>query len=148
MGRTPPSRKLQRMPATLRKMLTLRRPPAPVAWVIAAMLLLQAAVPLLAVFSAQAQGRVVAEVCSVYGVRTVNIDIDPAPAQDAPKAHGSEHCVLTPLLTASFGAPPMAAVLLHAPAPLRVFHPAGHLTPPDATRSWVAARKHGPPLNA
>lgn len=139
------------MSNALRLLPALRRLPARSLWVLVAALVLQAAVPLLAALSARAQGIVTAEVCSIYGVRTVTLDAsgqpDGGPAQQESRAHDGGHCVLTPLLTAHLGAAPLAAVFLHAPVARRVAFPVGRLAPPDATQAWVAARKHGPPLS-
>ena len=128
----------------------LRRAPARVAWLVAALLLLQAAVPLLAKVAAQARGVQLVEVCSVYGMQTIAIDrdghVDPAPQDTGTQAHGNQHCVLASLLTAALVHPPLAAVHLHAPAPTHeVAALAARALPPDAERVWQAARKHGPP---
>ena len=120
-------------------------------WVLVALLLLQAAVPLLASLSARSRGVDTAEVCSVYGVRTISLDAGAPtsgdPAQDGSGVHSSGHCVLTPMFTASFGTPTLAAVFLHAPVARRVAYAVGEFSPPDATQAWVAVRKHGPPLS-
>lgn len=137
------------MTASLPLLQSARRTPAWVAWVVAALLLLQAAVPLLAAKAAELRGLSVVEVCSVYGMRAVAIDrdgqVDQAPAPHDTQAHGSEHCVLSPLLTAALDHPPLAAVHLHAPAPREAAPAAPRILPPDALRIWQAARKHGPP---
>lgn len=117
-------------------------------WVFALALLLKAAVPLLAVGAAHAQGKTLVEVCTVYGVATVAID-DASTLPVTPdhgKAHTAEHCVLGGvLLGAALGAA-TSAVALHAPAQPAVAALAEPLPlPPDACATWMAQRKHGPP---
>ena len=116
------------------------------AWGFALLLLLKAAVPMLATFSAQAQGKALAEVCTVYGVATVALDgQDSAPVPDHTAAHAGEHCTLTGLmaLAAPETLPPaLPAPPQDAPAAL-VSHPSPQA--PDACATWVARLKHGPP---
>jgi len=60
------------------------------AWigVAAVALVLKAAVPLLAALAAHAQGKAVAEICEIYGVRTVAMSAFASPAPSAPADHG------------------------------------------------------------
>jgi hypothetical protein len=113
-------------------------------------LLLKAAVPLLAVAAADAQGKALFEVCSAYGVRTVVLDEAPAapqhPADDA-AAHGGEHCVLASLLLLGGSAPP-AFTLAPAPASAPATAPAAAVRPHDANARWLAGLKHAPPARA
>lgn len=118
------------------------------AWLLVALVLLKAAVPLLATAAAVRQGVALAEVCSVYGVRVVATNVgtnDPDPAPGLMHADG-EHCTLGSLL----GGP--APTLLPAVPP---HPPAGGLTvvatplrppPRDASQRWLMARLHAPPV--
>jgi hypothetical protein len=130
-----------------------RRPSLPTrvwAWAVAAMFLLQVAVPLLAATAASQRGVSVVEVCSAYGVRTVQLDSAPAGDPSAPMSGhhaGAFDCALTPLLGgAALANPP--SVVLHAPAvalatPLATPGP----LPVDANRRWLAGRLHAPPFS-
>ncbi|HEU4458782.1 MAG TPA: DUF2946 family protein [Methylibium sp.] len=124
-----------------------RRPPTIArwtAWVFALALLLKAAVPMLAGAAAEAQGRTLVEVCTVYGVEMVALDAgDSAPAEHA--THGPEHCALGGLLLGGAPhAPPAGRLALESctvlPTPAQPRPPA-----PDACAAWVAQLKHGPP---
>jgi hypothetical protein len=135
-----------RGPLQLLRALPARRPS--LVWLLALIVFLKAAVPLLAAASARERGVSLAEVCSVYGVRTVapeqGLDT-PKPAQS--EHAGSEHCALTPLLgTAVHASPPVAAVRLHAPAKARLQRPAEPLAQSNASFDWLVARTHAPPL--
>lgn len=128
-----------------------RRHAALLLCLVCALTLFKAATPWLAAWSAQQQGLAMAEVCSVYGVRTVAADPAPAdPADHAPdRAHAADHCALGAVVWAAVATPALPAVWLHTPAAKRLaLGEVGVLVPPDATRHWVAARKHGPPLQA
>jgi hypothetical protein len=124
---------------------------------LALMLLLKAALPLLAVGAAQAQGKTLVEVCTVYGVKTVVLDAAGQVLGDASEqgdsSHsdtgvpGSDHCVL-------------AGVVAHsapgsAPAPEAQPSSSAGLPPPatappravlDAAALWAARLHHAPPL--
>lgn len=130
-------------------------------WAAVFALVLRAGVPLLAAGAAQMRGVAVAEVCEVYGVAL------PAAAplhhehaghahhHGGPPDHGShpggahagDHCALTALgaLAVSW-----ASALAQAP---RQEHD-GDLAAPtgsafhDASATWTARRKHGPPVHA
>jgi hypothetical protein len=130
-----------------------RRHAALLLWLVLALTVFKAATPLLAAWSAQRQGLAVAEVCSVYGVRTVALAVDAAPAapagHDSGLAHAAEHCALGAVVWAALTTITLPAVLLHAPAhALLAADVLGAIAPPDATQLWVAARKHGPPRHA
>jgi len=108
-------------------------------------LLLKAAVPMLASVSAQAQGKTLVEVCTVYGVATVALDGSLSkPVPDHGTAHQGDHCALTALMAL---APPDAPAPAVPPAQPLVaqpcFHPSSQA--PDACATWVARLKHGPP---
>lgn len=130
-----------------------RRPPIRTCvwlWLVAFAFLLQGAVPLFATAAAKRQGVALAELCSVYGVRTVSADAaaadqdqTPAPDRHAAKAH----CPLGSLMGSLALAAPVAAVVLHAPQQprLRPFH-APRPLPADASRLWLAGRLHAPPV--
>jgi hypothetical protein len=119
-------------------------------WLLMFVVLLKAAVPLLAVSSARERNVSLAEVCSVYGVRT----FIGGEAFDSSRPAQSEHassqdCVLTPLLGAgALAVPALSAVELHAPAGV----PPGPLCElpslQDASFAWLASRAHAPPLSA
>ena len=119
-------------------------------WLLAAALLLNGAMPLLASASAHAQGKSLVEVCTVYGVSLVSRSVpghDPASDHAAP--HASEHCALTALTALATLASPeppaitTALVLLHK-TPTVLERPAP--TAPDACATWVARLRHGPPI--
>ena len=117
-------------------------------WVAVCALLLKAAVPMLASASAQAQGKTLVEVCTVYGVATVALDEQgPQPAPEHAAAHSGDHCTLNALLAFAVPEAPAAAVLAAQPAALL---PPSHPSPqaPDACATWVARLKHGPPAFA
>lgn len=108
-------------------------------------LLLKAAVPWLAASAAQARGVATADVCSVYGVRT--LPVDPADAGHVAGSHGA--CALAPLL----GAAPLPAVPPHAASPAP--RPAAPAAPAaanamahDASLRWLTQRLHAPPARA
>ncbi|MBC7955677.1 MAG: hypothetical protein H7Y33_07405 [Cytophagales bacterium] len=117
-------------------------------WAAVCALLLKAAVPMLASASAQAQGKTLVEVCTVYGVATVALDEQsPQPAPEHAQAHSGEHCVLTALV--AFAAPearPLALPVVQAGAAPPQAHPSPQA--PDACATWVARLKHGPPAFA
>ena len=117
------------------------------AWAFALALLLKAAVPMLASVSAQAQGKTLVEVCTVYGVATVALDDSgepkPVPADHA-GAHGSEHCALSAVL--ALAAPEPGPVIAAVSALTSSAPPARAGVPtPDAEADWIARLKHGPP---
>jgi hypothetical protein len=122
-------------------------------WMLAMLLVLKAAVPLLASASAMQRGVALAEVCSVYGVR-VGMPHEHADAQsDAPAPKGSdhasgEHCTLTPVLGSGLlAASAIAAVLLRVPADVRTVQLVDVPPLPDASRGWLADRAHAPPFS-
>ena len=105
--------------------------------------------PLLASASAQAQGKTLVEVCTVYGVSLVPLQ---GPHEQLPDHngahHGSEHCALTALAALAAPAP---AVLALAAAPAHAGDAQrAHAPPrvPDACATWVARLQHGPPAFA
>lgn len=113
-----------------------------------AALLMKAAMPLLATASAQAQGKALVEVCSVYGVTTIAVEGGP-PSQgsssDGKVPHARDHCVVAgvillgmPALRSQIGAAPLPAL---PPFTLPDLSDGG----PDAHAMWVARLKHGPP---
>ncbi len=114
-------------------------------WLAMCALLLKAAVPMLASVSAQAQGKTLVEVCTVYGVATVALeDQGSQPAPEHAQAHSGDHCTLTALM--AFAAPetqPLAVPAAHASTASSLSHPSPQA--PDACATWVARLKHGPP---
>lgn len=117
-------------------------------WAFAAALLLKAAMPLLASTSAQAQGKALVEVCTVYGVALVPLDGGDPPPSDPAGGHAADHCVLTALATLAGGDPPATAVVGAAYAPAAPPQAGPPVTRRDASAAWVALRKHGPPATA
>ncbi|HEY0821634.1 MAG TPA: DUF2946 family protein [Rhizobacter sp.] len=114
-------------------------------WLFACALLLKAAVPLLASTSAEAQGKALVEVCTVYGVKTVALDGEPGPVHEA--THAGDHCTLSAVMalaalqpTADVGVMPRLPQAL----PTRPFTSAA----PDASARWRAQLKQGPPALA
>jgi len=129
-----------------------RRPSVPTrvwAWVVAALLLVQAAVPLLAMAAAAQRGVDLVEICSVYGVRMVQADAGSPDSQPAPmpgQHAGGFDCALTPLLASAALPTLAAAVVLHAP-PQAFAAPAvaSRALPADASRRWLTGQLHAPP---
>lgn len=116
-------------------------------WFLAAALLFNGAMPLLASASAHAQGKSLVEVCTVYGVSlVVRPQTGSEPASDHAAPHGSGHCALTALATLASPEPPAitTAFVLRHKAPTLSVHPASQI--PDACATWVARLKHGPPI--
>lgn len=111
-------------------------------------LLLKAAVPMLASASAQAQGKTLVEVCTLYGVATVALEgQDQQPVPEHASAHSGDHCALNALMALAAPDTPAQAVLtaLLASAP-PLLHPSSQA--PDACATWVARLKRGPPAFA
>lgn len=125
-------------------------------WVFVAALLLKAVMPMLASVSAQAQGKTLVEVCTVYGVSLVPLDGSGASApHDSPATdhtpdhtatHTDPHCALSALM--AFTAPEPQALDVPAATKLGASPPLAHPSPqaPDACATWVARLKHGPPI--
>jgi hypothetical protein len=119
-------------------------------WLLVLALLAKAAVPLMAVAASKQQGVALAEVCSVYGVRTIATGWGAQGSDDAP-ASGEHHtdsaqCVLSSLLGSE--PPPVAAT----PRPREVKQPllarrqiGSTPLSLDASRRWLAAQLHAPP---
>ena len=122
-------------------------------WMVAAALLLKAAVPLLAVAAAHAQGQALVEICTVYGIKTVAVDAQGQPAEGDPEhgaeaAHADTPCALTGLLAVA-GAAPVAGG--QVPAVGRATpHQLAHAPPtrPDRSAHWFARLTHAPPPHA
>ena len=116
-------------------------------WAMAALLLLKAAMPLLAAWSAQDRGVALVEVCSVYGVRTLAVDGPAEPTALHPSADGT--CALASLLGP--WAPAPLGALLGIPVPDASVDHDRHLpgpTRPDASKRWLTWRLHAPPHTA
>jgi hypothetical protein len=116
-------------------------------WLLVCVVLLKVATPLLATVSARERAVSLAEVCSVYGVRSIALKEPSDTSKPVPSGHADAgHCVLTSLLGAAVvAAPAVAAVQLHAPAPTRFQALAKSPLPPDAGLAWLAGRTHAPP---
>jgi hypothetical protein len=114
-------------------------------WLFACALLLKAAVPLLASASAEAQGKALVEVCTVYGVKTITLDGDTAPDHQA--THAGDHCALSAVM--ALAAPHAAVAAKVAPRAPQVL-PAPRVAPvaADASARWRAQLKQGPPALA
>ncbi|MEO8152901.1 MAG: DUF2946 domain-containing protein [Rhizobacter sp.] len=116
-------------------------------WVAVCALLLKAAVPMLASVSAQAQGKALVEVCTVYGVATVALD--GSGSQSTPEhggaSHADDHCALTALM--ALGTPEPSTQVAVAPVSLADSPPPVPTSSeaPDASALWVAGLQHGPP---
>lgn len=123
---------------------------------VALVLLLKAAMPMLAAASAQAQGRTLAEVCTVYGVVTVVTVVSAAQGSDESPGststrhtavHGGDPCALTALTAFTAPAPGNAVVQ----RPLR-FHvddlQVAGAQPHDPLDRWLSRLEHGPPIGA
>jgi hypothetical protein len=116
-------------------------------WAFTAALLLKSAMPLLATASAQLQGKQLVEVCTAYGVSLVAVSGEaPQPVPDPATEHSNPHCVLT-ALTVLAGMDPLAQAPLRSLPPAGAAPPLAHPAPqaPDASTTWVARLKHGPP---
>lgn len=119
-------------------------------WVFAMVLLLKAAVPLLATASAELQGKALAEVCTVYGVITVSLDGQDQPPAPKPSSatHHGQHCTLAALMALS--APELQALAVPPSQRAAASAQAAHRSPqaPDASATWAARLRHGPPSSA
>lgn len=124
---------------------------------LALMLLLKAALPLLAVGAAQAQGKTLVEVCTVYGVKTVVLDAagqvlgDAADLDDGSHsdgaAPGSDPCVLTGVV--AYAAPGPSPTIETLPSSLAGLPPPATAPPRaalDAAARWAARLHHAPPI--
>lgn len=114
-------------------------------WLFACALLLKAAVPLLASASAEAQGKALVEVCTVYGVKTIALDGEPISDQKA--THAGDHCALSGVM--ALGVPQaeaMANVVLRMRQAARA--PRAGDTALDASARWRERLKQGPPTLA
>jgi hypothetical protein len=135
-------------------------------WLAAVAIVLRAAVPLLAVGAAQWRGVAVGSVCTVYGV------VVPDPAADghaghathhaahaahgghgdtghgSDNAHGADHCALTAL--AGLGVSHAPAWPATAPRGRDLAEPVADASGAwaDASATWFARRKQGPPDRA
>ncbi len=135
------------------------RPTAPrwTFWVLGCALLLKAALPMLATASAQVQGRALVEVCTAYGIATVEAGAlgaaHAAAASDVPDApllaHAAERCVLGAVI--ALGVPLPAAAPAAVPAPTQAQPVLPGVAPPavpDAPSAWAAQLTHAPPGRA
>jgi hypothetical protein len=114
-------------------------------WLFACALLLKAAVPLLASASAGTQGKALVEVCTVYGVKTIVLDGEPAP--DAHASHAGDHCALSAVM--ALAVPLAVATVSMTPRVLPTTRtPRAGDAAPDASARWRAQLKQGPPALA
>ena len=115
---------------------------------LSAMLLLKAAMPWLATAAAQAQGKALVEVCTVYGIARVALDAGDAPAAPSSAAHVGDHCLLSGGLVHLAALPPEEGsstalrIVVNGAAGYRGQAP---LPLPDASARWAAGLAHGPP---
>lgn len=123
------------------------------AWLLVAVVWLQGAVPLLATTAARHQGVSLVEICSIYGVQTVDLASDHGAPDESPSPLSGHHasgwgCALTSVLAGAGVPVSWPAVWLHAPPVDVSAQPAlGPVRVVDATRRWLAARLHAPPLS-
>lgn len=164
------------VPLDSRTLLTTRR--TGWAFVIVATLVFKSSVPLLAAASAEMQGKAVADVCAVYGVRLVSAnghvhdaashvmhhmaghvhvvhtspDAENGPQPDAPAdhaAHAQDHCALSGLAAYA-----IFAATLWGPADWldvdkrEAFAVARVQGARDASARWLILRLHAPPRAA
>jgi hypothetical protein len=126
----------------------LARRPLLLLWLVA-VLLLKASAPLIAATAAHQRGVPLAEVCSVYGVRTVAVDEDHQSAPEPQAEHAGEHCSLTPLLGAVLlDGESLAVDMRPASTAVRTIHPRPFALPVDRHLAWLAGRTHAPPVAA
>jgi hypothetical protein len=122
------------------------------AWLAVCALLLKAAVPMLATASAEAQGKALAEVCTVYGVSWVALDDTTGGGEPAAPAHGAphagDHCALAGLLALAAPGATAVAPVLPAGAPAAAAPRATPAPAHDRSAHWAARLKHGPPAIA
>lgn len=109
--------------------------------------MLKAAVPMLAAMAAQAQGKALVEVCTVYGVATVPLDDGAPAAPHAPSATG-DHCVLAAVLALGAAPAATAAPRVAPPDERDGVLPARSSDAEDADDVWRARLGHGPPARA
>ena len=144
------------------------------AFVLVATLAFKSFVPLLAALSAELQGKAVADVCAVYGVRLAPVldhaavshamhhahgvadtpmaaspstAPDPAPADHA--EHARDHCALTALAIGAMFAPALSGLVdWRAAAAIGpgFADPVSALR--DASARWLTLRVHAPPARA
>lgn len=120
-------------------------------WAFTLALVLQAATPWLAAAAASHAGVAVAEVCTVWGVRTVSLaDVGPAPRDEhpGPAATHAAPCGLAGFVASEpSGAVGLEPHALAAASPVAV---AGTAEAPirDAAMRWAARLHHAPPLSA
>ncbi len=135
-------------------------------WLLALALAMKAALPMLAAVAAGLQDQAVAEVCTVYGVRTVALapsggaEARPGdgrhdeaashhgqphpPDHDGGGPHRGEHCALG-ALPAFAGAPEAGIVAAPADAGPPGASPARAALRLDAAARWAGLIGHGPP---
>lgn len=160
------------MSAAASLMHSVRRLPSRWVWVVVALLVWKAALPWLAATVAQHHGVATAEVCSVYGIRTVSLAgttltssatdgarvstsvvnvinmAEPLPLPEGQVSHTNpDHCALGVLVGAVLTPSSLAEVVLHAPAQtvvsLRQPQARRH---PDAVQRWISSHTLAPPL--
>jgi hypothetical protein len=110
-------------------------------------LALQTAAPWLANAAAQAQGKTLVEVCSVYGFRTMVIDDAGSTAPAGTSAAHDAPCALQLLspLAVGLSAPDMSRLGLHAPSQVAPRVRAADARGQDLLARWQARLKQGPP---
>jgi hypothetical protein len=146
------------------------------AWLLAATLVFKSFVPLLAATAAQMQGKAVADVCAVYGVRLAtasahdhhdsshamghaegHVHGGALPAGDTSPirphepadhaAHAQDHCALTGLSAcAVFAAPLLTLAGWLEPGQVLAAAVESSDLPRDAMARWLMLRLHAPPI--
>lgn len=120
---------------------------ASMAWLLAGLMLVQAVLPAIASAAARWQGQPLVEVCTLYGVKTVQADASPAADAELP-ANGNTAWAQHPCALAALGgaspAPALPAFSLRQdPAP----HPGPQhaVAVRDRQGEWMAGHQQGPP---
>jgi hypothetical protein len=125
-------------------------------WVAIGALLLKSAVPMLAAAAANMRGVAVAEVCAIYGVALPPMHEHHAghAHQHTDSGHGdhgshsaAEHtdrCALTALAALALQ-DPVAPTIAHLPAAVSRVVSSRRVQCRDASATWMARLKHGPP---
>ena len=112
---------------------------------LACLLVWQAAMPVLAVAAARAQGQPLVEVCTVYGVRLIAPAAGNDDSQDPAPDSGfwSDACPLSVLVLAPPSAPLTQAAPPAWPGEYRLHSCSTQAL--DRVRAWMAGRQQGPP---
>lgn len=127
--------------------------PFPIAWLLAGLVLLKAALPMLAAAAAESRALPLGEICTLYGVRTVAVVHEAAAPATPDRPDDPEHllgasdaCALGWLFSTEGGAADGPRSLPPAERSRELSVATLPATPlPDAVRTWRALLKQGPP---